>query len=136
MSTILIELTNEKALGLIEELESLNLVKILQKENVSKPKLSDKYAGKLSNGTADLLRKHVDQIRNKWEQDSSNLFKELEKMRNLFLAHLKDLYFVQKPIEEKEQIPKRQWGGSISKESATKMLEHADQIRQEWDRDI
>ena len=57
-----------------------------------------------------------------------NLLKELEQMNIL--------RFVQKPVEEKEEAKKRQWGGSISKTSADKMLEHADQIRQEWDRDI
>ena len=69
MSTILIELTNEKALGLIEELEALNLIKVLKKEVLVKPKLSDKYAGKLSNETADKLLKNIEQSRNEWERD-------------------------------------------------------------------
>ena len=31
-------------------------------------------------------------------------------------------------------MKKKQWGGVISKESAEKMLENAEQIRQEWER--
>lgn len=32
--------------------------------------------------------------------------------------------------------PKRQWAGSISKETATKMLQQVEQSRNEWERNI
>ena len=36
--------------------------------------------------------------------------------------------------EHKEALPKRQWSGSISKETANKMLQFTDQSREEWER--
>jgi hypothetical protein len=38
-NTILIQLTNQKAAGLLRELEELNLIKVL-KENLERPKLN------------------------------------------------------------------------------------------------
>ena len=45
-NTMLIQLTNKKAVGLLYELEELKLIKVL-KENIEpiKAKLSDKYKG-------------------------------------------------------------------------------------------
>ncbi len=64
---ILIQLTNQKALGLLHELEELNLIKVL-KENIepSKTKLSDKYKGFISKEEGDLLNDHIKQMRNEW----------------------------------------------------------------------
>lgn len=49
--TMLIQVTSEKALGLLRQLESLELIKVLE-ENVqhTKPRLSHKYRGKLPSG--------------------------------------------------------------------------------------
>ena len=48
-NTMVIQLTNQKAIGLLHELEELNLIKVL-KENIEpvKTKLSDKYKGFIS----------------------------------------------------------------------------------------
>ena len=48
-NTMLIQLTNQKAAGLIRELEELHLIKVL-KENIVpvKTRLSDKYKGFIS----------------------------------------------------------------------------------------
>lgn len=34
------------------------------------------------------------------------------------------------------QLAQRRWSGSISKETATKMLQYAEQSRNEWERNI
>lgn len=56
MDTMLIQLTNAKAAGLLHELERLNLIKVL-KENITavKPKLSDKYKGILTKKDKNLM---------------------------------------------------------------------------------
>jgi hypothetical protein len=67
MDTVLIQLTNQKAIRLLHELEELHLIKVL-KENIvpDKPKLSDKYKGILSKEEGQRLNEHVKQMRSEW----------------------------------------------------------------------
>ena len=67
MDKMLIELTNQKATGLLQELEELHLIKIL-KGNVkpTKIKLSDKYKGIMSREEGQKLNNHINQMRNEW----------------------------------------------------------------------
>ncbi len=66
-NTILIQITNQKAVGLLHELEELRLIKVL-KENFApvKPKLSDKYKGIISKEQGQNLNEHIKQMRNEW----------------------------------------------------------------------
>lgn len=68
METMLIQLTNHKAIGLIHELEELQLIKVLEENITSKKKLSEKYAGKLPGNVADELQNYVTQSRNEWNE--------------------------------------------------------------------
>jgi hypothetical protein len=45
MDTLIIQVTNQNAYSLLHELEKLNLIKVLKKENNSSEKLSEKFAG-------------------------------------------------------------------------------------------
>lgn len=67
-NTILIQLTNQKALGLLHELEELNLIKVI-KENIvpAKTKLSDKYRGVFSKEDALDFIKHTQTMRGEWD---------------------------------------------------------------------
>ncbi len=67
MSTLLIEITNQKAIGLLHELEELHLIRVL-KNNVRLPKskLSDKYRGVFTKEDAQNFDKHTRQMRNEW----------------------------------------------------------------------
>lgn len=67
MDTMLIQLTNQKAAGLLHELEELHLIKV-PKENIGteKPKLSEKYKGILSKEEAQKLNEHIQQMRSEW----------------------------------------------------------------------
>ena len=66
-NTILIELTNEKALGLLHELEGLEIIKVLKNNTlIPKIKLSDKYKGIMSKEQGQNLNEHIKQIRNEW----------------------------------------------------------------------
>jgi len=64
---MLIQVTNEKAWGLIHELEELNLIKVL-KENAfpNKTRLSEKYRGLLTKEEGKDLNDHIKQMRSEW----------------------------------------------------------------------
>ncbi|HMU78554.1 MAG TPA: hypothetical protein PKK18_13110 [Chitinophagales bacterium] len=66
-NTMLIQVTNQKAVGLLHELEELRLIKVL-KENFApvKTKLSDKYKGIMSKEQGKNLNKHIKQMRSEW----------------------------------------------------------------------
>jgi hypothetical protein len=70
METVTVQLLNQKALKLLKQLEELNLIKIMEDSNL-KPtqKLSDLFAGKLSDEAAAALHQHVKQTRAEWERD-------------------------------------------------------------------
>lgn len=70
-NTLLIHVINEKALGLLHQLEELHLIKILKEDKpVAKPKLSDKYWGIISKEQGEDLNEHIKQIRSEWEGTS------------------------------------------------------------------
>lgn len=66
MDTMLIQLTNQKAAGLLHELEALNLIKVLKENIVPKTKLSDKYKGIISKEQGLNLNEHIKQMRSEW----------------------------------------------------------------------
>jgi hypothetical protein len=67
-NTMLIQVTNQKAVGLLRELEELHLIKVL-KENFApvKTKLSDKYRGVFSKEDAQSFNDHTQQMRKEWD---------------------------------------------------------------------
>jgi hypothetical protein len=66
-NTMVIQLTNQKAVGLLHELEELRLIKVL-KEDIEpvKAKLSDKYKGFISKEEGQQLNDHIKQMRSEW----------------------------------------------------------------------
>ncbi len=66
-NTMLIQITNQKAIRLLHELEELNLIKVV-KENITmmKTKLSDKYKGIISKEEGQKLNEHINQMRREW----------------------------------------------------------------------
>lgn len=67
METILIEVTNQKAMKLLHELEELHLIRVLKKGIASRSKLSEKYAGRLPADIAEQMQQYVDQGRREWD---------------------------------------------------------------------
>jgi hypothetical protein len=66
-NTMIIQLTNQKAAGLLHELEELNLIKVIKKNiKPAKTKLSDKYKGFISKEEGRQLNDHINQMRNEW----------------------------------------------------------------------
>ncbi|WP_184546526.1 hypothetical protein [Mucilaginibacter sp. FT3.2] len=70
METVLLQINNSKAYKLIEDLEALHIVKVLEKNNQPKRKLSEKFAGvlNLSKEEYDNLQNSITQGRNEWER--------------------------------------------------------------------
>lgn len=66
-NTMLIQVTNQKAVGLLHELEELRLIKVL-KENLTpvKTRHSDKYKGIISKKQGQSLNEHLKQMRSEW----------------------------------------------------------------------
>lgn len=67
METLLIQVTNQKALGLLHELEELNLIKVIKEDNtLVKTKLSDKYKGSITKDQGQELNEHIQKMRSEW----------------------------------------------------------------------
>lgn len=68
-NTMLIQITNQKAVGLLHELQELHLIKVL-KENFTpdKTKLSDKYKGIITKEQGKDLNEHIKQMRSEWNR--------------------------------------------------------------------
>jgi len=67
METILVQINNDKALKLLQELEELKIIKLLKRNESSGTSLSEKYAGKLSEPTVEKLQQHIKQSRDQWK---------------------------------------------------------------------
>jgi hypothetical protein len=66
-NTMLIQITNQKAVGLLHELEELDLIKVLKPNFVpTKQKLSDKYKGIISKEQGQNLNEHIKKMRSEW----------------------------------------------------------------------
>lgn len=70
MQTVLVQINNSKAYRILEDLESLDIIKVLKKSSESKQKLSEKYAGKLPSDIANELQDYVTQSRTEWNNRS------------------------------------------------------------------
>lgn len=67
METILVQITNNKAYKLLEDLQ---IIKVLKKSIQPQQKLSEKYAGKLPSDIADEIQNFVNESRNEWNSRS------------------------------------------------------------------
>lgn len=73
MKTVTVEIKNEKALALLRNLESLQLLRILEdspSKTKTKQKLSERFAGSISKERAEELQKELTKMRNEWERDT------------------------------------------------------------------
>jgi len=71
METVLLQINNDKAYKLIEDLEALDIVKVLKKDSQPKEKLSARFAGalNLSDEEYQAMQDSLTQSRNEWERD-------------------------------------------------------------------
>ena len=66
-NTMLFQVTNQKAIGLLHKLEELNLIKVI-KENLTpvRKTLSGKYRGIISKEQGQNLNEHIKEMRSEW----------------------------------------------------------------------
>ncbi len=70
MTQLTIEISDNKTLKLIEDLESLKLIRVLRgKAKTNKKKLSERLAGSLSSSEAKEWNKELEKMRGEWERD-------------------------------------------------------------------
>jgi hypothetical protein len=68
--TLTIELKNNLALKLLEDLENLNVIRILKKPKVAKSSdLASRMAVSLSGEQADEMQRELERMRSEWERD-------------------------------------------------------------------
>ncbi len=68
MQTITIELLDDKALKLLQELEALNILRLVESGDRPVEK-KRKWAGSISEKSAELMLKELEQSRKEWERD-------------------------------------------------------------------
>ncbi|MDR2692452.1 MAG: hypothetical protein LBB73_09250 [Dysgonamonadaceae bacterium] len=72
MNTTLVEIKNDIAYSFLQNLEQMNVLRIIRTENVTEPpkqKLSERFAGCLSGERIDELQQELAQMRNEWDRD-------------------------------------------------------------------
>jgi len=71
MSTAVIEIKNDVAYGFLNQLERMNVLRILSRqrvENINGQRLSKRFAGALSSERVDELQKELNQMRDEWDR--------------------------------------------------------------------
>jgi len=69
MSTAVIEIKNELAYNFLHNLERMDVLRIVSRKNDRKQKLSERFAGSLSDERVEELQKELDQMRNEWDRN-------------------------------------------------------------------
>lgn len=71
METLLIEIRNPKGLNLIRDLEEMDIIRIVKREETPKPskKLSELLRGSISSEEAEKFDNYIQESREEWERD-------------------------------------------------------------------
>ena len=69
MSTAVIEIKNELAYNFLHNLERMDVLRIVSRKKDRKQKLSERFAGSLSDERVEELQKELDQMRNEWDRN-------------------------------------------------------------------
>jgi hypothetical protein len=67
METVVIQINNNKAYKLLEDLEELHIIKVLKKSIQPQPKLSERYRGVFSPEDAKSFNEHTHNSRKEWD---------------------------------------------------------------------
>ena len=70
METVIVQINDNKAYKLLENLEELHILKVIKKSKKQTLSLSEKYAGKLTSKTTDELQDYVNESREQWNKQT------------------------------------------------------------------
>jgi hypothetical protein len=71
METLTIKIRDNKALKLIKDLESLNLIQVIKTSTKkTSKKLSEEMSGSISPEQADLMHEEIKKNRSEWDRDT------------------------------------------------------------------
>jgi hypothetical protein len=69
MKTVTVEIKNDIAMSLLHNLESMHILRVIENKTAPvKQKLSERFAGCLSEERTEELQKELTQMRNEWER--------------------------------------------------------------------
>jgi len=69
MTTIEIQVTNNKTIKLLKDLEELQLLKIVRKRKRKTAKLSEQFSGSLPLSVAEEMQKYIVESRDEWNRN-------------------------------------------------------------------
>ncbi|MEM6264059.1 MAG: hypothetical protein AAGI38_16210 [Bacteroidota bacterium] len=69
MQIITVELINDKALRLLQQLEQLNILRLIPEKSTTQEKPKRQWKGSISKETADRMLQDLKQSRSEWERD-------------------------------------------------------------------
>lgn len=69
METLAIELTNPRAMRLLEDLEALQIIRVVRSAPTTEPKLSARLRGSISPQAAEEFNESIRKTREEWERD-------------------------------------------------------------------
>ncbi len=67
MEIVLVQLNSHKAYKLLQDLEALNIIKVIKKNTQSSQKLAEQYQGIFSEEDAKSFNEHIQASRNEWD---------------------------------------------------------------------
>jgi hypothetical protein len=67
MQTITVDILNDNAFKLLQDLEHMQLIRLREDNTAPKIKLSDKYKGIVNNEQAESLNSHINEVRSEWK---------------------------------------------------------------------
>ena len=70
METVIVQINDNKAYKLLENLEELHILKVIKKSKKQTLSLSEKYAGKLTSKTTDELQDYVNESCEQWNKQT------------------------------------------------------------------
>lgn len=66
METVLIQINDKKAYKLLEDLEGLQVIRVLKKSNFDVQSLAEKFGGKLPSEVAEDMQEYITRSRKEW----------------------------------------------------------------------
>jgi len=69
MRTVTLDILDDKAINLLKDLETLNVIRIQEEQEVKKPflNLAEKYSGKMTSQSIEEVDRQLKELRDEWD---------------------------------------------------------------------